>query len=338
MLNPVIETNEEIILIVDKFTEQIIKFLLMEIKETFFITIQMLELTRQPFPAASAVYFIHNSNVQKAINDFTTSRKYAKAYFYFLYEPTQELKKTIKYSPLNNTILNNLNSSFVIYNDFCFTLLQDLINIDNSWISKQFSCVLDQITDLMSCRFFKDDENCAEIAHLIANMVTDLNQKSILPCNFLIVPRKIDLNAALIHDFNYEAISNDLLGNPYNENDDKIWQTVKNLHIGDAIDFITTSINDLGSINAKKEGASTADQINNLVKQMSELPEWQENKKKLGVQTETCQLLMSEIKEFKIQELSLLEQIIVTGFEADGTLAKDIFSRVMTMLSDTVIR
>ena len=71
---------------------------------------------------------------------------------------------------------------------------------------------------------------------------------------------------------------------------------------------------------------------------MSELPEWQENKKKLGVQTETCQLLMSEIKEFKIQELSLLEQIIVTGFEADGTLAKDIFSRVMTMLSDTVIR
>ncbi|KAI9333695.1 Sec1-like protein [Obelidium mucronatum] len=169
----------------------------------------------------------------------------------------------------------------------------------------------------------------------------------------LLVDRGVDVVSPLLHEFTYQAMVHDCLtledGNKYpNKSDegkmatlddfDKIWVSQKYSHIAEVLQYLAEGVKKFSTENKAANFATGAnrgkDQIADLKDTLNALPEYQEMKSKFSLHTDICQDCMSVFGKYKHQDISTVEQELVTGENSDQKPAKNVAGAVEALLAN----
>ncbi|VEU33572.1 unnamed protein product [Pseudo-nitzschia multistriata] len=171
----------------------------------------------------------------------------------------------------------------------------------------------------------------------------------------LLLDRSNDCLTPLMHDFNYQAMVNDLLHvegdkitykadskeNPKKKEEkdvllnekDKLWVELRGDHVAKVIEILTNRISEIQnsstSMVARKDKKSSNMTLAQLASALKDLPEYQEVTAKLYQHMHLAHECMDEFKKAGLLELSDLEQTLATGKDEDDRNTK---------LSDTISR
>ncbi|KAL8920041.1 MAG: hypothetical protein Q9208_006496 [Pyrenodesmia sp. 3 TL-2023] len=173
----------------------------------------------------------------------------------------------------------------------------------------------------------------------------------------IITDRTLDLFAALLHEFTYQAMAHDLL--PLIEGDkilykasldqaqsgkdqeisekDDIWVKYRHLHMKDLLGRLVQDFNAFKAQNpqfADSEGPAT---INTIKDMLAGLPKFQEGKEAYSLHLTMTQDAMNVFQERKLADIASVEQSLATGLDEDYKRPKNLADQVIRLLDDEAI-
>jgi syntaxin-binding protein 1 len=208
---------------------------------------------------------------------------------------------------------------------------------------------------------------CAKISQMVAEEIRELRAK--VPdyaqscreqrATLIIIDRSSDALAPLLHEFTTQAMAMDLLdvrngeqftykftnnkGEPQendvllNEND-KLWPSLRHMHIASAIDFVIDGFNEFARNN--KAAALSKGNVASL-QEMSEavraMPEYRELLSKYSLHIYLTQQCMDAFNARGLQTIAEHEQNLAMGEDSDGNKLKNAITQITPVLSSASV-
>ncbi|KAF9207681.1 vacuolar sorting protein VPS33/slp1 [Haplosporangium sp. Z 27] len=310
--------------------------------------VEMLEDKRQAYTSLEAVYLLTPclESVQRLMDDYPSDSptgKYKAAHIFFT-------------APLEDRLFERLTKSPV--SKYTKTLKEILIDFTATF------------GDYPSVRYFRPPETLegkrtqsmklamllqSELeAHMRSN--PDNNGRQQGQGTILILDRSVDVTAAIVHEFTYQAMVNDLLpiedGTKYTyeienasggmepvsvviDESDQVFMEIRHTHIVETVGILTTNLNKFVSENEALRGdKEKVASLRNMKDQLANLPQYQDTKAKYSTHIHMAKECLRLFEKLKINEMGLVEQQLATGETVDGHLPKQIVAEMAPFLDD----
>lgn len=172
----------------------------------------------------------------------------------------------------------------------------------------------------------------------------------------LILDRSIDVTAAIVHEFTYQAMAYDLLpiedGSKYTyeienaqgemekvsvviDESDQVFMDIRHAHIVETASTLTSKFNKFVEENESLRGdKDKVASLRNMKDQLANLPQYQDLKAKYSTHIHMAKECMKVFEKFKINEIGLVEQQLATGETVDGHLPKQVLAEMVPFLDD----
>ncbi|KAL7425231.1 syntaxin binding protein 1 [Cryptotrichosporon argae] len=172
-----------------------------------------------------------------------------------------------------------------------------------------------------------------------------------------VVDRSIDPAAPFLHEFWYQAMTNDLLdiedgvryrytytntvgGKEQKEailsEKDPVWMSVRHLHMKDAIDRLMTDFGRFAQEHAGFKGGSEVN-MNDLKDMLASLPQFQAQREQFSLHLDMAQECMGLFERKKLSLAANVEQCCATGFTAEGKTPKTLVEEMVPLLADRAL-
>ncbi|KAF8986449.1 vacuolar sorting protein VPS33/slp1 [Entomortierella lignicola] len=352
--------------------------------------VEMLEDKRQAYTSLEAVYLLTPclESVLRLMDDYPSDSptgKYKAAHIFFtapledrLFErltksPVSKYTKTLKEILIDFTAIESrvfsLETPASFYTLYSPSKKMELMTELDS-IAKQLISVIATFGDYPSVRYFRPPETLegkrtqsmklamllqSELeAHMRSN--PDNNGRQQGQGTILILDRSIDVTAAIVHEFTYQAMVNDLLpiedGTKYTyeienasggmepvsvviDESDQVFMEIRHTHIVETVGILTTNLNKFVSENEALRGdKDKVASLRNMKDQLANLPQYQDTKAKYSTHIHMAKECLRLFEKLKINEMGLVEQQLATGETVDGHLPKQIVAEMAPFLDD----
>jgi len=170
----------------------------------------------------------------------------------------------------------------------------------------------------------------------------------------LVVDRTIDTSGPLIHEFTYQAMVNDLVGlengSKYIQNGaggektvllnekDTFWNKYRHTHIAEVSEEVSKQFNQFVSENKAASSVAKGRQGGASLKELKDtiqaLPQYHELKDKFAVHIDLCQKCNNIFSKNNISSIAEIEQNLITGVTAEGTIPKNIIMNMVPLLDN----
>ncbi|KAJ3365900.1 vacuolar sorting protein VPS33/slp1 [Allomyces arbusculus] len=386
------------IMVVDPLSMNIINHALKiyDILQENVTLVEMITKKRQPYPTLEAIYFLSSTPEAIAyfIHDFCPGggRKplYSSAHLFFTSVLSDTLMDTITSSgaakyiknlqelyvdffPFESRVfsLNMPSSFFQLYSPAVPT--SAVVQGELGVMAKRLVAALATLGDFPYVRVHRLADPAAARAGRLGRLVlTELETLAAADPNFptvdpqnkgtlILVDRAIDINAAILHEFTYQAMAHDLLqldDNKYMyageagqdepkevilDETDMIWVQVRHMHIAETIDTIMAQFNKFLSENKaassamgnKPDGGSVS--LKDMKATLAAMPQFQELKQKYSIHISMAQECMTVFEKLKLAETGAVEQDLATGETAEGERPKDVVRTMIELLDDPIV-
>ncbi|KAF9300599.1 vacuolar sorting protein VPS33/slp1 [Mortierella antarctica] len=352
--------------------------------------VEMLEKQRQAYTSLEAVYLLTPcmESVQRLMDDYPSDSptgKYKAAHILFTapledrlfnrltQSPVSKYIKTLKELFIDFTAIESRVFSFESPSSF-YTLYSPSkkaeLSAEMDSIAKQLVSVIASMGDYPSIRYFRPPEtedgkrtHSMKLAMLLQSELEgymrsnhDTAGRQQGQGTILILDRSIDVTAAIVHEFTYQAMANDLLpiedGTKYTyevenekgENEqlsvvidesDQVFMDIRHAHIVETASTLTSKFNKFVADNEALRGdKDKATSLRNMKDQLANLPQFQDLKGKYSTHIHMAKECMKIFEKFKINELGLVEQQLATGETVDGHLPKQVLAEMVPFLDD----
>nr|XP_024398638.1 SNARE-interacting protein KEULE-like isoform X2 [Physcomitrium patens] len=364
-----------------------------EITEEGISLVENIGKSRQPLPALDAVYFIQPSqnNVESLIGDMSgKAPRYKRAFVFFSSPVPRNLLNTIKSEAsvlARVAVLREVNVEFLTIDTQGFTTdhdkaLEHLFG-DHGADSRDYELCVESMAIRLSTVFaslkefphvryrapnphaggsdskvtardFVPTRLAAALWDCLMKFKATLSDFPIAEtCELVIVDRRIDPVAPIMHEWTYDAMCNDLLdidGSKYTyevttssgkkerkevllADNDPIWMEIRDLHIADASLQLTEKMQEFGKKNEaaqlrlnNKEGQEIS--TKEMQKLVQALPQFQDQIDKLSLhihkRAQIATTINDQIKKDGLNDIGKLEQDLVYG----EATSKDILSMI----------
>ncbi|CAL1714155.1 unnamed protein product [Somion occarium] len=168
----------------------------------------------------------------------------------------------------------------------------------------------------------------------------------------IITDRSMDVTAAFLHEFTYQAMANDLLpiddGTKYTykfqtaigayedktatlSDSDNVWTQIRHMHMREAIDKLMADFNQFMQDNAgfKGEGAAS---LNDMKDMLANLPQYQEQREKFSLHLNMAQECMDTFERDRLTDVATVEQNCATGLTPEGKTPKTLVEQMVPLL------
>ncbi|OUM61424.1 hypothetical protein PIROE2DRAFT_12577 [Piromyces sp. E2] len=288
--------------------------------------VESIERKRQPYTNLEAIYFISPTadSIDRLIADFQQRPLYAAANVFFTAALTDKLFQKLKRNNVSKHI-KNLKELFVDFmafesRVFNFDIPQSFhtfyspsttseVTYEVENVARKLVSLLATLGDYPIIRYYDPNGDrrtiAARVAFQLENELENLcNMDPSFPpksnyerTTLIVVDRTIDTSGPLIHEFTYQAMVNDLVG----------------LENG-----------------SKYIGAS----LKELKDTIQALPQYHELKDKFAVHIDLCQKCNNIFSKNNISAIAEIEQNLITGVTAEGTIPKNIIMNMVPLLDN----
>ncbi|KAG0273897.1 vacuolar sorting protein VPS33/slp1 [Linnemannia exigua] len=352
--------------------------------------VEMLESKRQAYTSLEAVYLLTPcmESVQRLMDDYPSDSptgKYKAAHVLFTAPLEDRLFDRLTKSPVSKYIktLRELFMDFTAIESRVFSLespssfytlyspakkLELAAEMDS--IAKQLVSVIATLGDFPSIRYFRPPETAdgkrtqsMKLASLLQGELEayvrsnqDMAGRQQGQGTILILDRSIDITAAIVHEFTYQAMANDLLpiedGTKFTYNiengdgtteavsvvideTDQVFTDIRHAHIVETASTLTSKFNQFVAENEALRGdKDKVASLRNMKDQLANLPQFQDMKAKYSTHIHIAKECMRIFEESKINELGLVEQQLATGETVEGHLPKQVLAEMVPFLDD----
>ncbi|KAF9940308.1 vacuolar sorting protein VPS33/slp1 [Mortierella alpina] len=237
-------------------------------------------------------------------------------------------------------------------------------------IAKQLVSVIATFGDFPSIRYFRppETEDGKRTQSMKLAMLLQSELEAYMRSNpetagkqqgqgtILILDRSVDVTAALVHEFTYQAMANDLLhiedGTKYSyevenangemeqvsvviDESDQVFLDIRHAHIVETASTLTSKFNQFVAENEALRGdKDKVASLRNMKDQLANLPQFQDMKAKYSTHIHITKECMKIFETWKINELGLVEQQLATGETVDGHLPKQVLAEMIPFLDD----
>ncbi|KAJ3227967.1 vacuolar sorting protein VPS33/slp1 [Clydaea vesicula] len=361
-----INTGSYKILIIDEISLKLLNSVLTmsEIQDHQFALVETLSKRRKAYLDYDAIYFIEPTihNIQLVIDDFQALERLIfslerPSTTYLLYNPPTPLSLKTEL----NLIAKKLSFVFGVLNEFPLIKFYNpptIRNIQNNFCNTVGFALLEELKELKKLTIqFGDNKPDNEKATVI------------------IMDRGIDVAATFLHEFTYQSVFEkvcvghtfqamlaDLVGFEENskirwdgegsvngfvtlDEKDPVWSEIRHKHIADAMDYLAENVQkfttgnkaaQFAQQNLKNSNNSLA-QISQLQTALSALPEFQEQKARFSLHTDLCKKCMDEYNSRKLENVSRVEQELVTGETNEGKSSRLSVNSLYSLFDDPKI-
>ncbi|KAF9166128.1 vacuolar sorting protein VPS33/slp1 [Actinomortierella ambigua] len=382
------------IVVLDGKTERIVQSACKEldIMDRNVTLLENMEKPRQAYPSLEAVYILTPciDSINRLIDDYPAQGqpKYKAAHVLFSGPLGDRLFGKLRQSGISNYIqtLKELYIDFMAIESRVFSLespqsiytlfspaRKHELDMSISVIAKQLVSVIATFGDFPSIRYFQppetEDGKRVQSLKIATSLQSEL--ESYVRTNpemtgrqqgqgtVLIVDRSIDITAALVHEFTYQAMANDLLpiedGCKYTyeideekgekesvtatiDENDRVYMDIRHMHIVETTSTLTARLNKFiaehDSMRGDKDQVAS---LNSIKDQLASLPEYQDLKAKYSTHIHMARECMRIFEKYKINELGLVEQQLATGETVDGHLPKQVLTEMLPFLDDPAV-
>ncbi|KAG0315872.1 vacuolar sorting protein VPS33/slp1 [Dissophora globulifera] len=238
------------------------------------------------------------------------------------------------------------------------------------YIAKQLVSVIATLGDYPSVRYFRPPETLdgkrtqsMKLAMLLQGELESYMRSSPETAGrsqgqgtILILDRSVDITAAIVHEFTYQAMTNDLLpiedgtkytyeiedanGNPEQvsvviDESDQVFLEIRHSHIVETATTLTSNLNKFIAENESLRGdKDKVASLRNMKDQLANLPQYQDMKAKYSTHIHMAKECMKIFEKFKINQFGLVEQQLATGETVDGHLPKQVAAEMVPFLDD----
>ncbi|KAF9095019.1 vacuolar sorting protein VPS33/slp1 [Mortierella sp. GBA35] len=352
--------------------------------------VEMLESKRQAYTSLEAVYLLTPcmESVQRLMDDYPSDSptgKYKAAHILFTAPLEDRLFDRLTKSPVSKYIktLKELFMDFTAIESRVFSLespssfytlyspakkMELAAEMDS--IAKQLVSVVATLGDYPSIRYFRPPETVdgkrtqsMKLAMLLQSELEayvrsnqDMAGRQQGQGTILILDRSIDITAAIVHEFTYQAMANDLLpiedGTKFTysiengdgttesvsvviDESDQVFTDIRHAHIVETASTLTSKFNKFVAENEALRGdKDKVASLRNMKDQLANLPQFQDMKAKYSTHIHIAKECMRIFEESKINELGLVEQQLATGETVEGHLPKQVLAEMVPFLDD----
>ncbi|KAF9135416.1 vacuolar sorting protein VPS33/slp1, partial [Linnemannia schmuckeri] len=329
--------------------------------------VEMLESKRQAYSSLEAVYLLTPcmESVQRLMDDYpndSPTGKYKAAHVLFTAPLEDRLFDRLTKSPVSRYIktLRELFMDFTAIESRVFSLESpsSFYTLYSPAKKMELSAEMDSIA--------KQDGKRTQSMRLAGLLQSELeayvrsNQdmagRQQGQGTILILDRSIDITAAIVHEFTYQAMANDLLpiedGTKFTYNiengdgtteavsvvideSDQVFTDIRHAHIVETASTLTSKFNQFVAENEALRGdKDKVASLRNMKDQLANLPQFQDMKAKYSTHIHIAKECMRIFEESKINELGLVEQQLATGETVEGHLPKQVLAEMVPFLDD----
>ncbi|KAG0244284.1 Sec1-like protein [Mortierella sp. GBAus27b] len=352
--------------------------------------VELLESNRQAYSSLEAVYLLTPciESVQRLMDDFPpdgSPGKYKAAHILFTAALEDRLFDKLTKSPVSKFIrtLREIYIDFTAMESRVFSLESPSsfytlyspskkmeLAAEMDIMAKQLVSVIATFGDYPSIRYFRPPETLdgkrtqsMKLAMLLQSELEayvrsnpDTAGRHQGQGTILILDRSVDVTAAIVHEFTYQAMANDLLpiedGSKYTyeienskgepeqvsviiDESDQVFMDIRHAHIVETASTLTSKFNKFVEENETLRGdKDKVASVKNMKDQLANLPQYQDLKTKYSTHIEMAKECMKIFEKFKINELGLVEQQLATGETVDGHLPKQVLAEMVPFLDD----
>lgn len=318
-------------------------------------SVELIEESREPLPGLDAMYFLKPlpELVESVLADFKTAAalQHRQVHFCFTKPVEQSLLSRLTEAPhlaprVRSFVEVPLNFVLVQDRGFHFDIPEAITGLFPVPDSQLVSDVVQKLVDVCRClQTMSPNIRCqSDLCHTIGERVLrELNLHKApttpsQPCQLLILERSLDMAAALVHEYSYEACVFDLLdGNMFDadrnvvtlktsgDNKDKemlledpLWEELKYMHIEAARSHVETKVDDIKRQNVQK---STAISTSAMLEQLRAAPEMRDAVDRMSLHLAMIMQVHGRLSHEQILDplhLGLLEQDIACGVDRNG--------------------
>ncbi|CAE7625276.1 KEU [Symbiodinium necroappetens] len=331
-------------------------------------SVELLEESREPLPGLDALYFLRpqGTSIERVLADFKTAPQHRQVHLCF----SQPLESTLLSKLVEAPVLAprvksfvEVPLSFVVVQDrgFHFDSPEAIMGLFPEPDVQLLSDTVQKLVDVCRClqatspviRF--QSELCQDVAERVQrelsmhkSLTTQSHSK---PCQLLILDRSIDMAAALVHEYSYEACVFDLLDGNMLDADrnivtlnsgghskevllaDPLWEELKYMHLEAARELVEVKVDEVKRQNVQQD--ATAISTRAMLDQLRAAPEMRDAVDRMALHLAMITQIHSRLNSEQILEpllLGLLEQdctpkqnaplltsLIVSGLDTGGT-------------------
>ncbi|CAO3574468.1 unnamed protein product [Mortierella alpina] len=358
--------------------------------------VEMLESKRQAYTSLEAVYLLTPclESVLRLMDDYPNDGqpKYKAAHVLFTAPLENRLFDRLTKSPVSKYIRTlrelfidftgkfmrriggqhkvfSLESPSSFYTLYSPTKKMELSS-ELDTIAKQLVSVIATFGDFPSIRYFRppETEDGKRTQSMKLAMLLQSELEGYMRSNpetagkqqgqgtILILDRSVDVTAALVHEFTYQAMANDLLhiedGTKFSyevenangemeqvsvviDESDQVFLDIRHAHIVETASTLTSKFNQFVAENEALRGdKDKVASLRNMKDQLANLPQFQDMKAKYSTHIHITKECMKIFETWKINELGLVEQQLATGETVDGHLPKQVLAEMIPFLDD----
>lgn len=347
------------ILVVDNFSARILNsYLTMStLLNKGIFTVEHIATNRNRFPNYGVIYFLSptENSINYLINDFADIKKpkYNRMYLFFTHKlKTELMDKLVTEGMIKHTVLfKELNLSFYSREDnvFDFDWKSGLkiFHCDDVIQNKLIETICERLFTVCTTmnfhpyiQYMKKSKFCTMIADKIENLFTsftfsrNMKKEGLL----LLTDRSLDPTSPLLHDYNYKAMTYDLMDVKDNKielnkkkiilsDDDELWYSYKLLHIAEVNNKLSNDFDEFRKSDLSKIGnASDLDSFSDMKNALTNMSTYKLKNEQLSCQLNLAEELNKKYKNNHLYDLIELEQDIVSGQNDGGAINnRDIF-------------
>ncbi|KAF9963764.1 vacuolar sorting protein VPS33/slp1 [Mortierella alpina] len=348
--------------------------------------VEMLESKRQAYTSLEAVYLLTPclESVLRLMDDYPNDGqpKYKAAHVLFTAPLENRLFDRLTKSPVSKYI-RTLRELFIDFTGKVFSLESPSsfytlyspakkmeLSSELDTIAKQLVSVIATFGDFPSIRYFRppETEDGKRTQSMKLAMLLQSELEGYMRSNpetagkqqgqgtILILDRSVDVTAALVHEFTYQAMANDLLhiedGTKFSyevenangemeqvsvviDESDQVFLDIRHAHIVETASTLTSKFNQFVAENEALRGdKDKVASLRNMKDQLANLPQFQDMKAKYSTHIHITKECMKIFETWKINELGLVEQQLATGETVDGHLPKQVLAEMIPFLDD----
>lgn len=317
-------------------------------------SVELLEESREPLPGLDALYFLRpqGTSIERVLADFKTAPQHRQVHLCF----SQPLESTLLSKLVEAPVLAprvksfvEVPLSFVVVQDrgFHFDSPEAIMGLFPEPDVQLLSDTVQKLVDVCRClqatspviRF--QSELCQDVAERVQrelsmhkSLTTQSHSK---PCQLLILDRSIDMAAALVHEYSYEACVFDLLDGNMLDADrnivtlnsgghskevllaDPLWEELKYMHLEAARELVEVKVDEVKRQNVQQD--ATAISTRAMLDQLRAAPEMRDAVDRMALHLAMITQIHSRLNSEQILEpllLGLLEQDIACGIDRSG--------------------
>ncbi|KAG0279736.1 vacuolar sorting protein VPS33/slp1 [Linnemannia gamsii] len=323
--------------------------------------VEMLESKRQAYTSLEAVYLLTPcmESVQRLMDDYpndSPTGKYKAAHILFTAPLEDRLFDRLTKSPVSKYIktLRELFMDFTAIESRVFSLESpsSFYTLYSPAKKMELAAEMDSIA-----------KQSMKLAGLLQSELEsyvrsnqDMAGRQQGQGTILILDRSIDITAAIVHEFTYQAMANDLLpiedGTKYTydiengdgateavsvviDESDQVFTDIRHAHIVETASTLTSKFNQFVAENEALRGdKDKVASLRNMKDQLANLPQFQDMKAKYSTHIHIAKECMRIFEESKINELGLVEQQLATGETVEGHLPKQVLAEMIPFLDD----